>query len=394
MKHLAVILSLCVLAACTKNDTETRTEQKNETETCDFGITNFNLTKRAPLNEIIELKKPQSPGGGSGGSGGTGGTGGGTVANPGVILIDFDGQVVSGTSWYGGGTINCAPANLSSAAINTIIDRMRNDYAPFNITVTGDEAVYNAASTTRRMRVILTETWEWFGQAGGTAFLNSFTWGNNTPCFVFTSLLNYSEKNIGEAASHEAGHTLGLRHQSVYSGTTLIAQYNYGQGTGETGWAPIMGCSYNQNLSTWHNGPNDLGYTSYQNEVPVITAVVGAKPDDYSNTTTGAATLTGTAFGNMNSSSDADFFLVNLATSSTVSAVPFSVAPGNNGANLDLVLKVYNSLGQLVATMDNPYALNVSGTLAPGQYYISVSTTPNAYASTYGMLGQYSIGLN
>jgi len=244
------------------------------------------------------------------------------------------------------------------------------------------------------MRVILTETWEWFGQAGGTSFLNSFTWGNNTPCFVFTSLLTYNEKQIGEAASHEAGHTLGLRHQAVYSGTTRTSPYNYGQGSGEIGWAPIMGCSYYQNLSTWHNGPNDISSTSLQNDVAIISAVVGTRTDDYSNTITGAAVLTNILSGYMNSSSDIDFFSVNISSTKTLSAIPVNVGANNNGANVDLIIRVYSATGQLISTIQDPASLNAITVLNPGQYYIAVSTEPNANATTYGMLGQYNIGLN
>jgi hypothetical protein len=386
MKRVIVVASLCALAACSKKDIQKQIpdhtpDQNAKPENCDFGITQFNLSKREPVESITE-RKPKNDS---------------SIVIPltyGVILLDFNGHLVSGTSWNAIGNINCTPANLSSAAINTILTRVKNDYAPFNITVTTNEATYTAAPNNRRIRVILTESWEWFGQAGGASFLNSFTWGNNTPCFVFTSLLNYNEKSIGEAASHETGHTFGLRHQSVYNGTVLVNQYNYGQGSGETGWAPIMGNSYNQNLSTWHNGPNNMGYASLQDDVAIITNVVGVRPDDYSNTTSNATSLSGTMNGYMNSKTDIDFFVVGLSSSKTISVHPFNAGNNNSGANEDLVVKVYNMGGQLLTTLDNPSSLSASGVLNPGQYYISVSSSPNANTTTYGMLGQYSIGLN
>jgi len=396
MKHLLVTGMLCILlAACSKKDiqsakTDITIDQTAKSESCDFGISGFNLTKREALNEVIILKNPHQGGGGSTGGGGTTPP----ATSSGVIYLDFNGQLVSGTSWNGGSSFTCAPANLSSATVNSIIDRVTNDYAPFNVTVTGDEAVYNAAPANRRMRVILTESWEWFGQAGGTSFVGSFTWGNNTPCFVFTSLLNYNEKSIGEAASHESGHTFGLHHQSTYSGTTLINQYNPGSGSGETGWAPIMGYSYGQNLSLWHNGQTNLGYSSYEDEVAMISNIVGMRTDDFSNTQSGATTLTTSTDGYINSSSDVDFFSVNLSTSKNLSVVPYNVGANNNGANQDIVLKVYSTSGILIATFDNPAALSASGVLNPGQYFVSVSATANAYANTYGMIGRYSISLN
>ena len=389
MKNLIYIASLCLLVACSKSETSNQLLQQpsqNKPEICDFGKTTFNLSKRAALNEEFVSKRPSG--------------GGGTVtpppptANPGVILVDFDGHVVSNTSWNINGPIVCSPANLSSITMENIIDRMKNDFAPFYITVTTDEAVYNAANPVRRTRVILTETWEWFGQSGGCSFIGSITWGDNTPCFVFSSLLGYNEKQIAEAATHEAGHTLGLRHQSVYNGTTLVNQYNYGVGAGEIGWAPIMGCAYNRNMSTWHNGPNNLGYNSFQNDVAIIAGLFGIKNDDYANTTSGAATLNSTLNGTIHASSDVDFFSVNLSTSATLTAAPFNVGANNAGANLDLVLKIYTSTGQLINTINDPSLLHAGIQLSGGQYFVSVSVIANQYATTYGQSGQYNIGLN
>ena len=389
---LALTATTLILASCSKADLSSTRISNNTTttttsvkpESCSFGQTQFNLTKRANVMDGVPLRAPK----GGGGSG----SGGGSTA--GVILLDFDGQYVTNTSWNFNGPLTLAPANLTSDQINTIFNRVSFDYAPFNIIVTTDEAVYTAAPTTKRIRVILTESYEWYGQAGGTSFLNSFTWGDNTPCFVFTSLLGYNEKYIGEAASHECGHTLGLRHQSSYSGTTQTNAYNYGTGSGELGWAPIMGCGYSKNVSVWHNGACDLGYNVYQDDIAIITGVVGAKTDDFSNTTSGAATLTTALNGTINNSTDVDFFTVNLTAAKTVSVVPFNVGVGNNGANEDMLIKVYNSRGVLQFTANDPAALGASTLLNAGQYYISVTTEANVNTGTYGMLGQYSISLN
>ncbi|MDP9230541.1 MAG: hypothetical protein M3O67_07705, partial [Bacteroidota bacterium] len=237
MKYLLIIALFC-LAACSKSidkqaDFTTPTENKDlkHPESCDFGITQFNMVKRPMVNDATANRgKPIKLTSGGGGTSSTGGS---------VILLDFDGYVVKNTSWNYNGDINCAPANLTVAQIEEIFKRVSNDYSPFNITITTDEAVYTAANIYKRMRVVLTESWEWYGQAGGVAYTNSFTWGDNTPCFIFSSLLNYNTKFISEAASHEAGHTLGLRHQASYDASGVkLSDYNYGQGSGEMGWAP------------------------------------------------------------------------------------------------------------------------------------------------------------
>ena len=90
------------------------------------------------------------------------------------------------------------------------------------------------------MRVILTVTHEWYGSAGGVAFVGSYSWGDDTPCFVFSGLLGYNVKNISEATAHEAGHTLGLYHQASYDANCVkTSDYHYGQGAGEIGLSLI-----------------------------------------------------------------------------------------------------------------------------------------------------------
>lgn len=357
------------------------------------------MVKRPAINIEMSKGKPGGGGGnGSGGSGGSGNTGGGgttTTTTANVILLDFNGEYVTNTMWNVSGPITCAPANLNAEEAGVILQRVTTDFTPFNITVTTDEAVYNAANPLKRMRVIITESWEWYGQAGGVSYLNSFTWGSNTPCFVFSSLLGYSVKMIAEACSHEAGHTIGLRHQSVYDAAGVkLSEYNWGQGLGEIGWAPIMGASYNENLSLWHYGPNSLSATTMQDDVAKIAAVVGFVSDEYTNGTSGATVLSSSRTGIINASTDIDFFSVNISSVKTLSLIPTNVGPNNDGGNLDLVLKIYNSQGVLLSSINDPLILNAGLNLSAGSYYVSASTTDNQYTTRYGMLSKYTIGIN
>ena len=390
MKNLLIFGFVILLASCSKNsiDKQASSLQEKEKQTCDFGIKSFTLTKREPVNlenGMISDKRP--PGGG-------GAPPPPPPAGTGVLLLDFDGQFVSGTSWNYGGDFTCAPANLTADQINQIVQRVTNDYSPFNVVVTTDEAVFNATSY-KRMRAIITESWEWFGQAGGTSFQNTFTAGSTTPCFVFSSLLNYNTKQIGEAASHETGHTLNLRHQSVYGANGVkISEYNSGQGAGEIGWAPIMGNSYSQNLTLWHYGPNSVGASSIQDDAAIIATALGYRTDDYSNTVSSAAALSASLNGIINNSSDLDFFSVNLGATTTVTLTPFNVGVNNEGSDVDLVLRIYNSQGTLISATNNVNTLNAVTVLGAGNYYISAGTVSNLYTTTYGMIGKYNISLN
>src|SRR4026208_1961418 len=231
-----------------------------------------------------------------------------------VIYLDFDGHNVAGTMWNVNGAFTCNSSGLDDAAITEVFDRVAEDYRPFNINVTTTEAKYNSAPYNKRMRVVITISNAWYGSgAGGVAYINSFTWGDNTPCFVFSALLGYNIKMIAEACSHEAGHTLGLRHQSVYDANGVkISEYHWGQGSGEIGWAPIMGAAYNENLSLWHNGPNSLSATTLQDDVAKIAAIVGLINDEYANSTSSATALSTSKTGLINNSSDIDFFSLNI----------------------------------------------------------------------------------
>ena len=159
-----------------------------------------------------------------------------------TIYLDFDGQYVTGTSWNWGGPINAQPATITASAIQEIFNRVAEDYRPFNLNITTDSTVYARAPFNKRMRVIVTPTNSWYGRAGGVAYVGSFAWHDETPCWVFSELLYNNTKWIAEAVSHEAGHTLGLHHQSSFDAfCKKTAEYSSGQGEGESAAAQRSG---------------------------------------------------------------------------------------------------------------------------------------------------------
>lgn len=180
-----------------------------------------------------------------------------TVNAP-VIYLDFDGQTVTGTQWNMQAVIACNYSGMNGAEIQATVARVQEDYSPFGVIVTADSAVYLAADPYKRVRVIITESWEWYGQAGGVAYLGSFSWGNETPAFVFSSLLGYSVKNVSDATSHEAGHTLGLRHQSKWEAGAKVYEYNPDIAPDGKGY--LMGYPYDK-VSGWQVGLNSYGQT-------------------------------------------------------------------------------------------------------------------------------------
>lgn len=321
-----------------------------------------------------------------------------------TIFLDFDGETVAGTAWNSNGPLYCAPSGMTDDQITEIFNRVAEDYRPFNINVTTDSTVFLAAPLNQRTRIIITPTNDWYQGVGGVAFTGSFIWGDDTPAFVFSNMLGYDAKDVAECCTHESGHTLGLIHQSTYNGScTLLATYNEGVGTGQTGWAPIMGNSYYRNLTGWNNGPTPSGCTNDQDNLSIITSRNGFtyRPDDYSdNPAVNPATINivNTQFsigGIITTNTDKDAFKINLPNDGELklNAAPFSVGPDNDGADLDVEVTLLDS-GFNVVNVYNPedkLDVSIDTTLMAGNYYVLVQGAGNANTTNYGSLGSYTV---
>jgi chitodextrinase len=307
----------------------------------------------------------------------------------GCVLLDFDGQYVSGTPWNGGNPIDAQPSGMSDAAIQEAWEVVSEDYRPFKVNITTNEAVFNSYPKSMRMRAIFTPTTTAAPGTGGVAYIGSFSWNDDTPCWVFV----LSGKNGGEAASHEVGHTFSLGHDGR---TTPSEAYYAGQGN----WAPIMGVSYYKTITQWSKGE----YTSANNLEDDLSKISGAnfgvgyRNDDHGNTTGAATALkigSGGAvsatenFGIVERTSDLDFFSF-TTSGGTVSLNINTVA---RDGDLDILAKLYNSGGTLINSYD-PNGLNssISTSLAAGTYYISVDGTGVGNPAVDGYSDYASLG--
>lgn len=330
-----------------------------------------------------------------------------------VIYLDFDGQNVSGTGWNAGNLITALPSTMNAANIIQIHKRVSEDFIPFDVNVTTDSVRFNNALPNRRTRVVITPTSAWYGSAGGVAYVGSFAWGGTpgTPCWVFENLLSYSPKNIAEAASHEAGHTLTLRHQSTYSAVTCskTAEYNPGQGTGVTSWAPIMGVGYTKNVTVWYNGLSSVSCTLTQNDHGNVAAGITSPnflnflPDDVGNTQANAKILNLSSLnladsGLVTEPSDLDAYTFSICNSRyvTIDVKPWALDTVNYpGANLDVRLFLYSAAGNTLA-VDTPLSrLNsrIGINLLPGTYWFTIDGGRSANYSDYGSLGRYYLNV-
>lgn len=338
------------------------------------------------------------------------------------IFLDFDGHVVSGTSWnkYNGGRDIHAPAydidgnifSFSSSEITNITEiwrRVSEDYAPFNVDVTTENPGLAALTAGgQAIRVLITSSRDeaalggtgktWYSGAGGIAYLNSWTWASDTPVWVFEDNLgNGNEKYVAEATAHEAGHSFGLKHD----GTSSTAYYS-GHGSGETGWAPIMGVGYYRPVTQWSKGEYNNANNS-QDDLSLIAAALGYRADDHGNTISAATRMMATSTGSISGAgiiatrTDVDLFSFTTGSG----PVTFTISPAglqDGKGNLDVLARIYNSSGQMIASSNPADALDaaISLNLAAGTYYLQidgagVGNPGSTGYSDYGSLGQYFI---
>ncbi|MFM9437480.1 hypothetical protein ACFDR9_004568 [Janthinobacterium sp. CG_23.3] len=311
-----------------------------------------------------------------------------------VLFIDFNGQGANP-----GFDLDKVAATYSTAErllIQKVWQRVAEDFAAFDVDVTTEAPAVVAGKIGATVLVTPQAS-----SAGGYAYLNSFAAfaANAAPAFCFPNNLANSEKPIAECVSHEAGHTLGLRHQ----GTAATAYYT-GHGDGQTGWAPIMGVGYYKNLTQWSKGQ----YLSADNKEDAYAVMarqgLKARVDDHGGAPALATTLTGVnanGLSNLNFGGlvgvpgDVDMFrFVAGAGMLTLKAAGAAL-----GSNVDILLQVYDGAGRLLASANPVDGLDASLSVnlaLPGTYYVSVTGAgvgdplKTGYTN-YGSIGRYSV---
>ena len=343
-----------------------------------------------------------------------------------TIFLDFDGGPVSGTAWNDSYTIpttsqpafdlNGDPATWSQAehdTIQSVFQRVAEDYRPFDVDVTtqdpGAAALdrSSAADTQFGTRVLVTPSSDAATRicgngCGGVAFVGVYNLVGSSyyqPAWVFPQLLSNVDKYIAEAASHEAGHNLGLFHD----GTSAVGYYS-----GHHNWAPIMGVGYDEPLVQWSSGEY-ADANNAQDDLAVIQSFgLPLRADDHGS---GFATATALdtarkAAGLIERRTDVDVlsFRRTCSARTTITAKAFENSP-----NLDVRLRLHTA-GQVLLVSKDPLSgqasfdvatglsASITRTLAAGTYYLTVdgvgALTPAAGYSDYGSLGKYSIRIS
>ncbi len=343
-----------------------------------------------------------------------------------VIYLDFDGTVISGTTWnnyyglpagfYGGYSLDGDPAFSTTEmdAIQGIYQRVAEDYAPFDVDVTTEEpaaSLIDRDSSTDQnygtRALVSNDTtlsdYTCSSSCGGIAYVGVFdNIGNHEyyqPALIFAHLLSNKEKSIAEAVSHEVGHNVGLYHDGLTDGTTYYA--------GHDDWAPIMGVGYYRPLVQWSKGEYS-GANNTEDDFAVIQSNgLSYRADDHGDTISTATALgtssPATASGVITTRYDKDVFKVVTQCTATLSA---GATPAPRSPDLDIQLRVLNSAGGQLALSDpasytstydvaGGLAASASVTVAAGTYYLEVDGVGKGSGSTgytdYASVGQYSV---
>lgn len=289
---------------------------------------------------------------------------------------------------------------LEQANIQTIWRYVAEDFVPFNINVTTVQP--SSFAPLVGMRVAVGGDGAAFG--GGLLGIAPLgTWASNP---TYRTAFAFAEahaptalKDLAFTISHEGGHLLGLRHQSQYSGTTLINVYSPGPGDGTS---PLMGGNSTPARDMWWNGPTTTS-TTIQNDLTVLSSAAngfGLRPDDHGSTIATATNMaTGptapfTRTGVLETMADNDYFRINANAGPLTIAVNVP-APYNN---LDVMAQLLSATGAVLVTSNPTTSFNANITFtvpSTTTYYLLVTNAGRSSGSTttnYGInVGSYTV---
>ena len=188
-----------------------------------------------------------------------------------VAYLDFTGGTVRGSIWNTDSSdIVAKPATLDPASVKIIHATVAGYFKLFNLNISTDPSVYLRAPVYQRIRIIITPDGSWYGNTAGVTMTGSFTWGDDTPGWVFTDKLGGNALFIAAAIAHEIGHSLGLQHQSLYNSyNQLITETSGGENHPLDDKAPLMGVPYYKTAG-WISGPTPWSADRIQNDTMQI----------------------------------------------------------------------------------------------------------------------------
>lgn len=195
---------------------------------------------------------------------------------------------------------------------------------------------------------------------------------------------------------------MGLSHD----GTKTSAYYSGDKDPkSATSFGAIMGSSYKNSLTQWSNG-NYANANNMEDDVAKLRAQLGTRRDEDANgklppaLQANAGGKPTTAEGIIHSSTDVDVWPLAVATSGTldITVSPWVAATQTQGGNLDVMLRLRNKKGAILATA-NPQSTvwaNININVKAGTYFLEIDgvmADSSSAKTDYGSVGQYQISV-
>lgn len=334
-----------------------------------------------------------------------------------ILYLDFDGHTTRGTVWNtqtGKAEIVSTPFDVDGdpanfgdeerAAIHEVWRRVAEDYAPFDVDVTTEEPpavdlVYANGRAGDRwgIRMVIGG---WATDVDlpqgviGVAMLGSFKWPSDTPAFTFVEdILNFVPDGyaaeVAYTVSHEAGHTVGLKHD----GDNTQEYY-----PGYPGWAPIMGSGDPTSTVQWSKGEYPFANNKEDDLARIASGYIPYIPLDHANSKVGVSQIASgdVAGGILINRNDTAWYMIDTGPGD----VDIMALVSDFDPNLKSKLTLYKLDGKTVVAESDPNDPNMSGslfaTVENGTYYLVVDgtswlTTADGF-SDYDSIGRYFVG--
>jgi hypothetical protein len=320
-----------------------------------------------------------------------------------TIYLDFDGHHSQNNAWghnvvFPPFDLDGNPSNFNNAELIEIQktwQQVAEDFAPFDVNVTtrdpGLDRIIRSSPSDQffGVRSLMTQqTPDFNGPWGGIAMLNSFGRADDTPCFT----VNKGFRVGGLTASHEVGHTLGLRHDGLGS-----QAYHPGAGSGEMSWGPIMGAPFSANNTQWSRGEYANATNTENDYVLMSNRGLNFRADDHGNTMATASEVqlsnqtTIFDWGFISSPADVDYFRIETGAGQ----IALRVTPLTEHPNLKPAIELFNQSGQLIASHNPPnqFATSITIDVPQGVYFLKIDGVGHVNNNNidYGSMGFYIV---
>lgn len=353
------------------------------------------------------------------------------------VFVDFDGHATGPTEVT---TISRYQSTNSSYTLDQrrqVLEALDSAYAPFNVRFTTDLVAFPGSGPyAGRLLVGETMTRNGLGLFGvpGIALSNSFGSANSNPIAAVqwntnprnAAIPRLSVPTVGFFAAHEMGHTLNLRHKGLAASSTQAAEEYYDGHLTAAGnrWFPIMGkAPVGVNVfPQWSKGDyfrDGRAASNTTDEVAVLTARLGVRPDDYPDSITGTmpARLTGNGrflSGTISTRADVDIFRfqwnggpisLRVDPAGIVATLGgpavYGATDDISGLNLQMeILRDNGTVAHVSSPTNSKGAAFTDLNLSAGTYFVRVDGVgegsfagPNSTGfDDYGSLGGYTLG--